>query len=210
MLNILRKIWQSDAIITNLYALIIGFLFYGGRLIATPSMNFKKRGELKINSGGRLFAGFLSNRVGQHPGTQGVLHIRKDGVLKIDGLVRIAESSRIYVSGELLIGNGTYINPNTLIFARTKVVIGAFCAISWDCQIIDDDFHGVNSLGNRASPISIGDHVLIGSRSIILKGVNIGDGCVIAAGSVVTKNIPSNCLCGGVPAKVIRKNITWN
>jgi acetyltransferase-like isoleucine patch superfamily enzyme len=56
------------------------------------------------------------------------------------------------------------------------------------------------------APISIGNNVYIGVRSIILPGVTIGDNSIIAAGSVVTKNVPENSVFGGVPAKLIKSS----
>ena len=55
----------------------------------------------------------------------------------------------------------------------------------------------------------IGDHVWIGARAVVLKGVTIGDGAVIAAGAVVTHDVPAHTLVGGVPAKIIKQNIVW-
>ncbi|WP_311196210.1 acyltransferase [Thiothrix winogradskyi] len=55
-------------------------------------------------------------------------------------------------------------------------------------------------------PITVGNYVYIGVRSIILPGVNIGSNCIIAAGSVVTKDIPDNSVFGGVPAKYIKSS----
>ena len=54
------------------------------------------------------------------------------------------------------------------------------------------------------APISVGDNVYIGVRSIILPGVCIGNNVIIAAGSVVTRDIPDNSVYGGVPAKFIK------
>jgi acetyltransferase-like isoleucine patch superfamily enzyme len=51
-------------------------------------------------------------------------------------------------------------------------------------------------------PIKIGNHVLIGTGAIILKGVNVGDNVVIGAGSVVTRDVPTNTVVSGNPATV--------
>ena len=45
--------------------------------------------------------------------------------------------------------------------------------------------------------IKIGNDVWIGTRAILLPGVNVGDGSIIAAGSVVVKDVPSYSIVGG-------------
>ena len=55
----------------------------------------------------------------------------------------------------------------------------------------------------ETAPIKIGQNVLVGGNSVVLKGVQIGDGAVIGVGSVVTKSVPSNEIWGGVPARKI-------
>ncbi|MEM7571981.1 MAG: acyltransferase [Bacteroidota bacterium] len=52
-------------------------------------------------------------------------------------------------------------------------------------------------------PVKIGNDVFIGTRSIIMPGVEIGDRVIVAAGAVVTKSVPSGCIVGGNPAKII-------
>jgi acetyltransferase-like isoleucine patch superfamily enzyme len=107
-------------------------------------------------------------------------------------------------NAELVIGNGTYINRNTLIHSSESVKIGKNCRISWDVIIMDENGHEIPGTQN-AKPIIIDDEVWIGCRSIILKGVHIGKGAVVAAGSVVTKNISAHTVVGGVPAQVLNK-----
>jgi|LSQX01.3.fsa_nt_gb acetyltransferase-like isoleucine patch superfamily enzyme len=51
--------------------------------------------------------------------------------------------------------------------------------------------------------IEIGDHVFIGTGSIIMNGVKIGNHTVVAAGSVVTRDVPEGTVVAGVPAKKI-------
>lgn len=52
--------------------------------------------------------------------------------------------------------------------------------------------------------IHIGNDVWIGTRVLIMGGVNIGNGAVVAAGAVVTKDVPPYAIVGGVPARVIK------
>jgi len=51
------------------------------------------------------------------------------------------------------------------------------------------------------APISVGDDVYIGVRSLILPGVTIGSRSIIGAGSVVTRDVPPNTVVAGVPAR---------
>ncbi|CAG1022681.1 partial lipopolysaccharide O-acetyltransferase, partial [Methylococcales bacterium] len=50
----------------------------------------------------------------------------------------------------------------------------------------------------------IGQDVLVGHGSIIMRGVTIGNGAIVGAGSVVTKDVPAYAIVAGVPAKFIR------
>lgn len=53
---------------------------------------------------------------------------------------------------------------------------------------------------------SIGDHTLVGMKSVIMNGAVIGRECLIGAGSLITGNkvIPEGSLVMGSPARVIR------
>ncbi len=107
------------------------------------------------------------------------------------------------------------------LWAKERITIGNYVNIGGDCIIMDSDAHNLDwrvrdsgemfapkvSMDNytaKCAPIVIEDHVLIGARSIILKGVTIGRGSVIGAGSVVVKDIPANCIAAGNPCKVIK------
>lgn len=106
-------------------------------------------------------------------------------------------------NARLEIGNGTYLNRNTLIVCEKRIIIGKNCKIAWDVVIMDSDLHPMNSEPIVNKPVFIEDDVWIGCRAIILKGVTIGKGAIIAAGSVITKNIPPYTVWGGAPAKFI-------
>jgi acetyltransferase-like isoleucine patch superfamily enzyme len=109
---------------------------------------------------------------------------------------------------QLSIGEGTSINRGVSICAKQSIRIGRDCGIGNDCLIFDTDFHTMGDPARSAvdaSPVSIGDHVWLAARSVILKGVTIGDGAVVCAGSVVATNVAPYTMVGGVPARLIRK-----
>jgi acetyltransferase-like isoleucine patch superfamily enzyme len=54
------------------------------------------------------------------------------------------------------------------------------------------------------SPVIIGSDVWIGTRAMVLDGVNIGDGAIIGAGSVVTRDVKPFEVVAGVPARRLR------
>lgn len=101
-----------------------------------------------------------------------------------------------------------FINENVQITCGDRIEIGEGTAIARDVIIRSFDGHNIDG-SPLSAPIKIGNHVWIGQRAMILKGVTIGDGAVIAAGAIVTKDIPAGCLAAGVPAKVIRTNVKW-
>jgi acetyltransferase-like isoleucine patch superfamily enzyme/coenzyme F420-reducing hydrogenase beta subunit len=116
---------------------------------------------------------------------------------------------RVVKNGELTVNSG-FINEGVQITCASKITIGRGCAIAREAVIRDYDGHRIDVPGYEiAKPINIGNHVWIGNRAMILKGVTIGDGAIIAAGAVVTKDVPAKCVAAGVPAKVIKENIAW-
>jgi len=59
--------------------------------------------------------------------------------------------------------------------------------------------------GQHKHPTVIGDHVKIGSDTMLVAPVTVGSGAVTAAGSVVTEDVPPDTLVAGVPAKIKKK-----
>lgn len=123
-------------------------------------------------------------------------------MLVYDGATIVAQDN-----AKLQLGSG-YINNNSEVRAFESITIGEDVAIAKEVIIRDSDMHRISNSVNTA-PIVIGNHVWIGTRAMILKGVTIGDGAVVAAGSIVTKDVPPNSVVAGVPARVIKENITW-
>lgn len=114
--------------------------------------------------------------------------------------------------GRLFIGNNVGISGSTIRVSQS-VTIGDNVLIGSGCLITDTDAHPLDwhdrlegrSEKTQSAPIVIGNHVFIGARSIILKGVTIGDRSIIGAGSVVSKDVPADCIVAGNPAKIVKK-----
>ncbi|HDM8128354.1 TPA: hypothetical protein P0E14_003181 [Vibrio harveyi] len=92
-------------------------------------------------------------------------------------------------------GNGVYIGEGT-IWAPNVAIISA-----------NHDLDKDNKEWKYSDSVRIGKNCWIGTKAIILPGVNIGNGCTIAAGAVVTKTFEGdNLTLAGVPAKIIKKD----
>lgn len=93
------------------------------------------------------------------------------------------------------------------------ISIGEGCGIVSCCVLLTHqrDFSKyyigsrVHELDYIVKPINIGDHVSIGTGTIILPGITVGNGAIISAGSVVRKDVAPYTLVAGNPAKLITK-----
>lgn len=139
------------------------------------------------------------------------LQVDAQASVVVNGRFQVYNGSDIrVVQNGILTLNGGFCNDGVQIACAKKITIGKDCAIARDVIIRDYDAHSLcDEMHSTAKEIYIGNHVWIGTRAIILKGVNIGDGAIIAAGSVVTKDVSAKCLVAGVPAQVIRENVEW-
>lgn len=128
------------------------------------------------------------------------------GVSKID----VAENAC------LTIGDHSGIS-NTTISCMKEIRIGSYVKIGGGCLLMDSNHHSLNwksrmeyvtdKEDTKSDAVIIGDHVFIGARSIICKGVKIGNKAIVAAGSVVVTDIPESEIWGGNPAKRIKVNV---
>ena len=115
----------------------------------------------------------------------------------------------VYKDAELRIGGG-FINAGSQIRCSKSITIGNQAAIAREVIIIDSDSHHILDSGHDVSkPVTIGNHVWLCTRSMVIKGVNIGDGAILAAGAIATKDIDNSSVAAGIPAKVVKTNVQW-
>lgn len=92
--------------------------------------------------------------------------------------------------------------------------VGHGCLFSEGIHIRTSDHHSIIDLASRESinppaDVVIEDHVWVGERCTINKGVTIGQGAILASGVIVSRDVPRKQLWGGVPAKMLRSNVSW-
>lgn len=149
--------------------------------------------------------------------------LRCDG----DGKVTIASGTKLGARTAMRIGNGAvllqarspesrihigekcFFSNNVSVIAVESIEIGNHCLIGDMVTIIDSDFHGIapdkrQSETVLSQPVKIEDHVWLGSRVIVQKGVTIGANSIVTPNAVVVSSIPPNTIAGGVPARIIR------
>ena len=109
-------------------------------------------------------------------------------------------------------------NPNKgtafCVSAGHRITVMDYSQLSNSINLSTTDFHSIyNDFGERINndkDIYIGEHVWIGERSYICKGVSIASNNVVGACSVVTKSIEeSNVIIAGNPATIRKKRVKW-
>lgn len=137
------------------------------------------------------------------------LIIKPDGQLHLNGRFDVYSGCTIGIQSgaKLTLGSG-FANRSSWISCGHEITIGEQVFIADQVIIRDWDGHTIVGRPN-AAPITIGNQVWIGMRSMILKGVTIGDGAVIAAGAVVVKDVPAGSVVAGNPAKVVKNDVSW-
>ncbi|WP_461450152.1 serine acetyltransferase [Mucilaginibacter sp.] len=97
-------------------------------------------------------------------------------------------------------GFGLTIRHGQALVINPDVIIGNNCTLRQSTTIGNKTNKRANYL--TKSPV-IGNNVDIGCNVCIIGDVNIGDNVIIGAGSVIVKSIPSNSIVVGNPGRVI-------
>lgn len=128
----------------------------------------------------------------------------------IDSFVKIKP---VGGSGDVVIGDHSYVNSGTVIYSGNGVRIGSGVLIASNCTIapVNHEYRSKNDsiFNQRFSPskggIIIEDDVWIGANTVILDGAHIQKGVVVAAGAVVRGILESYSVYAGSPVKMIGK-----
>lgn len=106
----------------------------------------------------------------------------------------------------LVLRDHANLGPRFSLSGRGLLTVGAHVAMGCDCMVITQNhrYLAEGYDGFEVKGVTIGDHVWIGHRVIILPGVQIGRHAIIGAGAVVVKAVPEYSIVAGNPAKVVK------
>jgi acetyltransferase-like isoleucine patch superfamily enzyme len=98
------------------------------------------------------------------------------------------------------IGPDAFVNGATLS-AKQRLRLGRHSFVGLGSRIFDSDQHDFDAERlEQSAPVEIGDHVWIAADATVLRGVSIGDHSIIGTRSLVTRDIAAHTLAYGAPA----------
>lgn len=184
-------------------------------LLETPGLAvvFKKKKTGRVIINGKLV---IEKRGARPPVGDVVIEVYDGATLVIHGTVILGGGVHLLVGkgATLTIGSQvegrTSISYGTEIIANENVKIGSGCMLSWDVLVMDTNIHPILEPPTQIhQPVVIGDHVWLGARSTVLKGVAVGAGAIVGTAAVVVKDVAAHTAVGGNPAKVLKEGVRW-
>jgi len=187
-------------------------LRFGGVIIILRGTRLRldRGARIRVARGCRVLIG-----KGHAGGAPASLDMRRNARLTFHGTgpVSFARGARVLIlrDANLEIGAETVINYSATITCFKQISFGLDSGLGWNSNVFDSNGHELIVDGvprSVSKPVSIGDHVWVGTDVTVL-GATIGDGAMVGAGSVVVTDVPEKALVAGNPARIIGKNISW-
>lgn len=217
MIKINKKILKIDIFKT----LFFNFHYWGFKGIFVFPALIGKNVEFKKLKGTIICKNFETgiiqiglNEMGICPDKTTISVIENEGDIVFYGSAHFGVGTCLSNKGKIQFGDKFVITAKSFIICNKQISFGENVLISWDCQIMDTDFHSVydinsDKLLNEDSKVIIGNNCWICNGCTITKGVKICNDVVIASNSRIRKNVDStNCIIGDL-GQVIKENVRW-
>jgi len=108
-----------------------------------------------------------------------------------------------YDGARIHIGPGALLNGCHLT-AKRSIETGERAFIGPGSRIFDSDLHDIDAERlERTEPVHIGEHTWVASDVTVFRGVTIGDHSVVGAKSLVIEDVPPHRIVVGSPARVV-------
>ncbi len=105
-----------------------------------------------------------------------------------------------FAGARMVLGPESFLNGAHLS-AKRELVLGRRAWVGPGSRVFDSDQHDFDAERPEGmAPVRIGDHVWVASDCTVLKGVTIGEHAVVGARSLVTRDVPPHTLVLGAPA----------
>ena len=121
----------------------------------------------------------------------GILAKENDTKITIGENCNFGQNVHIGGIGNVEIGNNALFASNILILSTNHNYEDALTAVKFQ--------------GSRGGNIKIGSDGWVGDGATILAGANIGNHCIIGSKSVITKDIPDYSVAVGNPARIVKR-----
>ena len=99
------------------------------------------------------------------------------------------------------------IGPGLVIDHGMGVVIGETAEIGKKCLLYQNVTLGGTGKEKGKRHPTLRDNVIVGAGAKVLGAITIGNNVIIGANSVILKPVPDNAICVGVPGRITRKKI---
>lgn len=142
--------------------------------------------------------------------------------LSLNGTLCFKSNAHIGLDCAIAITKGAYcefgfmgcLGSNVKLICTERIIIGEWCGIGYDSQIIDTNSHPMKNTETgeiypMSSSIELGNYNAFSNAVSIMPGTKTPNNCVIASHSLCNKdyrNLGENILIGGTPAKLIKNN----
>jgi maltose O-acetyltransferase len=108
-----------------------------------------------------------------------------------------------FAGATLRIGPEAFLN-GCHVSAKGRVELGRRAWLGPGTRVFDADQHDMDDQRpERIGEVVIGDHVWVAGDVTILRGVTIGEHSIVGARSLVLEDVPPHTLVVGVPAKPV-------
>lgn len=121
------------------------------------------------------------------------------------------------LSGNIKLGNYIHIAAYSAFFGgKGTIIMDDFSGLAFRCSIVaeTDDYSGMYLTNPEidiqyrkitTSTVHIGKHVVLGTGSVVLPGVDIGEGCSFGSMALVNKNTEPWGVYVGAPCKRLKE-----
>ncbi|MEO7977154.1 transferase [Flavobacterium sp.] len=151
---------------------------------------------------------------------KGIAEVIIHGKMIFNGHFQFGKDYFVYIgkNGSCEFGHMSSLGSNGKLICVEKVVLGEYCRIGSESQIMDTNFHQmIDTLTGEnfsmTAPICLGRYNYFGNRVSIMSKTKTPDYCTIASNSLCNSDyseIGTNILIGGIPAKLLKENISRN